>query len=72
MNVGVNRESHCGVPMHFYGENKQFIKKRSVLSELKGNYTYNQVCSLMTANQSINIVFKLLTVSKSDCAICVI
>ena len=26
----------------FYGENKRFIKKQSVLSELKGNYIDNQ------------------------------
>ena len=52
---------------------KQFSKKRSVLSELKGNYTYNQAWFLMIATQSTNIaiVFKLLTVGESDCAICV-
>ena len=72
MNVGVNSESHCGIPIHFLWGNKQFIKKRSVLSELKGNFTYNQACSLMNANPSTNIGFKLLTVSESDYAICVI
>ena len=33
----------------FYGENKWFVKKQSGLSELKGNYTDNQACSLMIA-----------------------
>ena len=33
----------------FYGENKRFVKKQSVLSELKGNYTDNQARSLMIA-----------------------
>ena len=72
MNVCVNSESNYGVQHIFYGENKQFSKKRSVLSELKGNYTYNQAWCLMIATQSTNIVLTLLTVSESDCAICVI
>ena len=54
------------------GKNKQFSKKQSILSELKGNYTYNQAWCLMIATQSTSIVFKLLTVSQSDCAICII
>ena len=57
----------------FYGEKQQAIQqKRSVLSKLKGNYTYNQAWCLINANQSTNIGFKMLTVSESDCATCVI
>ena len=53
----------------FYGEKQAIQQKRSVLFELKGSYTYNQACCLMTAGSVTNIVFKLLTVSESDCAI---
>ena len=47
----------------FYGENKRFIKKQSVLSKLKGNYRDNQARSLMIAIQPINLIFKLSTIS---------
>ena len=47
----------------FYGENKRFVKKQSVLSELKGNYTDNQARSLMIAIQPTNLIFKLSTIS---------
>ena len=74
----MNSESHC-VPTHFIWQ--AIHQKRSVLFELKGIthiyidsiYTiydiYNQVRSLMMANQSINLILKLLTVCESDCAI---
>ena len=48
----------------FYGENKQFIKNDQLYMnkrKTQDNYTYNQACNLMTANQFTNIV-KLLTV----------
>ena len=47
----------------FYGEKKWFVKKQSVLSELKGNYTDNQARSLMIAIQPTKVVFKLSTIS---------
>ena len=53
-------------------KNKRFIKIQSLLSELKGNYTYNQVCNLMITNLSINLIFKLLSVSETDYVIYVI
>ena len=49
----------------FYGEISNSSK--TLLSEWKGNYTYNQACSLTITT---NIVFKLLAISKNDCAIC--
>ena len=52
---------------------KQGIQQKTMsLSELKGNYTYDQVWCPMIATQSTNIDFKLLTVIESNCAICVI
>ena len=68
----MNSESNYGVQYICYGEKQTIQQKQSVLSELKGNYTYNQAWCLMIATQSTNIVFKLPTVSESDCAICVI
>ena len=68
----MNSESNYGVPIHFLWGKTSNSAKQSVLSELKENYTYNQAWCLMIATQSTNIVFKLLTVSESDCAICVI
>ena len=47
------------------GKNKKFVKKQSVLSELKGSYTENQACSLMIAIQPTNLIFKLFTVSRT-------
>ena len=47
----------------FMGKNKRFVKKQSVLSELKGNYTDNQARSLMIAIQPTNLIFKLSTIS---------
>ena len=47
----------------FYGENKWFVKKQSILSESKGNYTDNQACSLMITIQPTNLIFKLSTIS---------
>ena len=60
------------VTMVFHYMGKSIHQKQSVLCEFKENYIYNQACSLLIANHSTNIVFKLLTVSKSDHAICVI
>ena len=51
----------------FYGEKQVIQQKQSVLSKLKGNYAYNQAWCLMITTQCTNIVFKLLTVSESDC-----
>ena len=68
----MNSDSNYGVPIHFLWGKHAVYHKQSVLSKLKGNYTYNQVWCLMIATQSTNIVFKLLTVGESDCAICVI
>ena len=45
------------------GKNKRFVKKQSVLSELKGNNTDNQPRSLMIAIQPINLTFELSTIS---------
>ena len=47
----------------FYGKSKHFVKKQSVLSELKGNYTDSQARSLMIAIQSTNLILKLSTIS---------
>ena len=50
----------------FYGMLKlktKFIKKQSVLSELKGNYTDNQARSLIIAIQPTNLICKLSTIS---------
>ena len=63
MNFCVSIKSHYGIPMHFLWKNEQFIKQQSVLSELKGNYTDNQACSLMIAVQPTNLVFKLSTIN---------
>ena len=53
MNVGVNSESHYGVPIHFLrGKISNSSKNYQFLSELKENYTYNQAGSLMIVNQS--------------------
>ena len=41
----------------FYGK-KAIPQKQSVLSELKGNYTYNQACSLMITTQSTKYSFQ--------------
>ena len=58
----------------FYGKKQAIQHKRSFSSELNGNYTYKQASCLMTATQftKFNILFKVLTVSGSDCTICVI
>ena len=45
------------------GENKRFIRKQSVLSELKGNYIDNQTRNLMIAIQPTVLIFKLPTIS---------
>ena len=55
----------------FYGENMQFVKKQSLLSELKGNYTDTQARSLMIAIQPTNLIFKLSAISTTG-SICVI
>ena len=55
----------------FYGENMRFVKKQSLLSELKGNYTDTQARSLMIAIQPTNLIFKLSTISTTG-SICVI
>ena len=47
----------------FYEKNKQSVKKQSVSSELKENYTDNPTCSLMIAIQPTNLIFKLSTIS---------
>ena len=47
------------------GENKRFIKKQSVLSELKENYTDNQARTLMIAIQPTNLIFMLSTISST-------
>ena len=47
----------------FYGENKRFVKKQSVLSKLKGNFTDNQAHSLMIAIQPTNLIFRLSAIS---------
>ena len=44
-------------------KNKWLVKKQSVLSEFKGNYTDNQAHSLMIANQPTILIFKLSTIS---------
>ena len=69
----MNSESHYGVPIYFlsWEENKQLIKKQSVLSELKGNYIDNQARRIMIAIQPTILILKLPTTSATDCAICV-
>ena len=47
------------------GKNKRFIKKQSVLSELKENYTDNQAHTLMIAIQPSNLIFMLSTISST-------
>ena len=47
----------------FYGKYKQFVKKQSVSSELKGNYTDNPACTLMIAIQPTKLIFKLSSIS---------
>ena len=39
----------------FYGENKRFVEKQSILSELKGNYTDNQTHRLIVARPPSNM-----------------
>ena len=46
--------------------------KQSVLSELKGNYMDSQAHSLVIAIRSTILIFKLPTISTTDCAICII
>ena len=62
----MNSESHYGVPIRFLWGKQAIHQKRPVLSELKGNlHTIKYVTYI--ANKSTNIVFKLLTVTESDC-----
>ena len=57
-----------------YGE-KQVIHRITInhfYLNQKENYTYNQEHSLIIAIQPIILIFKLLTMSATDCVICVI
>ena len=47
----------------FFRKNEWFIKKQSILSELKGNYMDSQAHSLVIAIQSTILIFKLPTIS---------
>ena len=53
----------------FMEKNKRFVEKQSVLSEIKGNYTDNQACSLMIAIQPTNLIFKLSTIRHHNCGL---
>ena len=50
----------------------KITEEQSVLSELEGNYIDNQASKLMIAIQHIVLIFKLATISATDCAICII
>ena len=69
----MNSEIHYSVPIHFLWGKLSYSSKYNSLyiSELKGNYTDNQVHSLTIAMQPTISIFKLLTISATDCTICV-